>query len=197
MFKFLIKVLLSVSFSFYANASIIDDLSDEQFVQYENLQWAWASPVNVELFYDFGVIANTLYGPSFEIEIENEIFSFNHGWRYATNEELNFFVSNNLSELFRIENAAQGFTYIDAFSVWNSGINYAQATFWDYNIINGGGVASQQSILGETPYNPTWNTFYVRDVESDSAATSVPEPATLLIFSFALIALSFRSKFVK
>ena len=96
---------------------ILTDLTEDNYITHENLQWAWASPVNSEYFNN----QNRLYAPDLHA-----------GWRFATDEELNVLKFElTLADFTRPDG-----TYIHAVEYWNS--DYDNVSDWNNvnNFIN-------------------------------------------------------------
>jgi hypothetical protein len=184
MIKFSIKlaVFLAIFLSSVVHAGLITtDLTKDNYVTIGNLDWAWASSVNVK--YD-AALDNTLYDPD-----------FHDGWRYATIPELALFKFDSALSLsyFAYTDAVTGEqAYKHALNYWNSNIEKLTLTRQFFiptdieDFIEG---RVQSEILNTaTSYND--QTFYVRTAQ-------VPEPSTIMIFAIALIALSMRKRAIK
>lgn len=152
-----------------AHAGLItSDLTEDNYITVGNLDWAWASPVNVPL-----VLDNTLYAPTFHTD-----------WRYAVGNELLILQSLTLED-FEVRDVNGNLLYIkQAVEYWND-----ISTHIDVSDFNEKMRASAWTNDPQNEYN--YETFYVRDV------AQVPEPSTLLIFAIALIALSMKKRAIK
>jgi hypothetical protein len=184
MIKFSLKLagFLALFLSSVVHAGLItSDLTEDNYVTIGELDWAWASSVNVR--YD-AVLDNTLYDPDFHI-----------GWRYATVSELALFKSNSALALsyFAYKDVVTGDTaYKHALSYWNSNIDELTLTrqFFIPTDIEDFTEGRVQSAILDSPTHYNDQTFYVRSAQ-------VPEPSTIMIFAIALIALSMRKRAVK
>ncbi len=176
--KFITKFLVALSFFTVsvANAGLITtDLTEDNYINYKNLDWAWASPVNVQYVRDLrdSSILNQLYDPTIHT-----------GWRYASLAELYILKTElTLSDFTKQDKDGNSFT-VQAVEYWNS--NYVRFNTEDFN---------NDWVNSAWTLNPgiEWNyeTFYVRD------AAQVPEPSSIMIFAIALIALSMRKRTAK
>jgi len=173
MIKLISKILVVLSFitAGVANAGLITtDLTEKNYINYNGLDWAWASPVNVQINpFD----PNVLYAPT-----------FHEGWRFASEIELTILKTQLTIEDFTgIDANGDSFT-IQAIEYWNT--HYVRFNVEDFN---------KDWVNSNWTLNPSidWNyeTFYVRD------AAQVPEPSTIMIFAIALIALSLRKRAIK
>lgn len=171
---------------------ITSDLTEDNYIVIDDLQWAWASPINVEIWGN-----NTLYAP----ELHN-------GWGYATPAQLELLkaairadLADNVFELFTRSNS-NGTFFVHAFEYWNSFYSSVNETddvtaeivrsVWAENDPLAPDSASLAYMLMEQA-----DTFYVRvNAQQGGGSVDVPEPTTLLIFGFGLIALSLRNKFL-
>ncbi|WDD98179.1 PEP-CTERM sorting domain-containing protein [Thalassomonas actiniarum] len=180
MMKLIINFLLLISlFTLIpARAALItSDLSADAYIAYQGMDWAWASPDNIQFqgcsgpadaenylahVYDNAgdVCSNQLMAPE-----------FHENWRYATASELDMLLNDIGLSAFVASNGS----LIQAAAYWNTAY-----TTVDYRNFLSGYVASE---WGSTGYE----TFYVRDHE-----TLVPEPSTLLLFSLMICLLAFR-----
>lgn len=152
---------------------IYTEISPDDYITYKNLDWAWASSVNVQFFNN-----NELYLPT--------IYD---GWRFATDNELDIL----FNELTLADFERSKGVYISATKYWNSEIftistesfNTNQlASYWE--------LGSSLGFTAHFPQNWWYDTFYVRD------SVPVPEPNVLLLFAFAILSLiAFRVKMVK
>ncbi|GAA5137846.1 PEP-CTERM sorting domain-containing protein [Thalassotalea piscium] len=195
MIKFAHKFLFIASMFFLSSAQaglITSDLTEDNYVVIGELQWAWASPVNVEIWNN-----NTLYAPNIHT-----------GWSYASDEQLNLLKAairedmlDNVFELFTRTNANGSF-YVHAFEYWNSFYSYVDTTedveaeivrsVWAEN----DPLVSVNNSLAYMLMEQA-DTFYVRpNVQGGGGSVSVPEPTTIMIFGFCLIALAVRQKFI-
>ncbi|WDE10946.1 hypothetical protein [Thalassomonas haliotis] len=178
--KFLINFLLLISL-FTVNttrASLIEaDLSEDAYISYQGMDWAWASPNNLQFIgcagpentegyldkvydNDNDVCANQLMAPQ-----------YHENWRYATAAELDILINDiGLASFF----ASSG-SLIQAAAYWNTA--YRTVDIGDFI---SGYIASGWGASG-------YETFYVRDHE-----TVVSEPSSLLLFSLMICLLAFR-----
>lgn len=183
--KLLLKliVIFSLAFATHAQATLITSdvnyIAEDNYITYQNLDWAWASIVNVEFWGN-----NQLFAPETHA-----------GWRYATEAEMSLFKAN-LSLIDFTRTDAQGNVfYVQAVEYWNSEFTL----FTDPNFtanINAGQVAS---VWQKQRYDrgDFFDTFYVRDVlQLRASPASVPEPSTLAILALALISLSLRNALI-
>lgn len=170
MIKFYLKLasFIALFLSSIAHAGLITtDLTEDNYITVGNLDWAWASPVNVP-----SVMSNTLFVPTIHT-----------GWRYAVGDELLILQSLTLSQ-FEVRDANNNLLYIkQAVEYWND-----LATHIDVDDFNAGMRASTWTTDPANEYN--YETFYVRGVK-------VPEPSSIMIFGIALIALSMRKRTAK
>ena len=204
MFKFAIKVLLIISLLplFSTQATLITDtsqLTDDHYVTYEGIDFAWVSPVNVE----FWPGTNILYAPD-----------LHDGWDFATSEELALFRSNFSLSDFRFEISPGIYRYKHAVQFWNS-------FFTDVRICSDvDDSCEEQNVqnLIDGEIRSSWTTdsnieilpglfFTIDAIDMESAhfetiyirrnAQPVPEPATLLIFALGIFALALRVRITK
>ena len=175
MFKFTRKYYLLFILCLFntAQAGIITtDLTADDYVSYKGLDWAWASPVNVE---HWG--SNILKAPD-----------FHSGWRVATEDELTILRTELGLTAFTKENGQGEKTYIEAVQYWNTEFVtisldlVSPYTLSTYDFEND--FVSSDWLFYGVDY---FDTFYVRE-----SSISVPEPTTLLIFSIALIIVALR-----
>ncbi|WDE04492.1 hypothetical protein SG34_024665 [Thalassomonas viridans] len=180
MMKLIINFLLLISLFTVTpvRASLItSDLSEDAYISYQGMDWAWASPDNVQFqgcdgpadpenyltqVYDNAddVCSNQLMAPEFHDD-----------WRYATASELDVL----LNDIGLMAFVASNGSLIQATAYWNTGY-----TTVDYRNFLSGYVASSWGEIG-------YETFYVRDHE-----TVVPEPPALLLSSLMMCMLAFR-----
>lgn len=201
MFKFSVNIFLfiAISLSSFSQAGIItnltqveldnsnfvnaedkltDDLLNINFITFGNWDFVWASPVNIADYYS----DNTLYTPDVQ---KNWDFAENHS--DALNILMNVLTVDDFYD--DINNR-----YIQGTQFFNTDFHYVDND--DF------GNRASQFTAQDNPFRgfyEQYETFFVRAVANrpSQESASVPEPATLLIFSFALIALSLRSRFVK
>jgi len=142
MIKFtkLILVLVALLCASQARAGLIlSDLTEDNYIVHENLQWAWASPVNTEFFN-----GNVLYAPELHA-----------GWRFATDEELNVLKFElTLADFTRADGS-----YIHAVEYWNS--LFDNVSDWDNHLNFVNNQVSSSWVNGSNEY---FETFYVRDI---------------------------------
>ena len=203
MFKFTISVLFVLSL-FVSNAShasilfvdysgdytedkLTSDLLDINFINIGDWDYVWASPVNTEYWDSDG---DTIY--------DNQLLSadFQLNWQEAQDWQLQLLRDLGVEAFFNEETGE----YIEAVKYWNTGFTGLSSsisapddvTTADFST---GYISSAFDGIGFD----FADTFYVREAANrpDAVSTQVPEPATLLIFSFALIALSLRKRSVK
>ena len=173
------------------------------FVEWNGLDWAWASPVYLP-HADWP--DNQLLAPSTHLN-----------WRYATFDEMMEF------RVFAYNNNAAAldlFTQKDEFGddiVINGEVQYVQAvSYWntmfdDLQLLSGGENVSIQNLfdgfIASDPNNAStyqsmfgnvsfWETFYVRAVSDrppapiDNGGNPIPEPSIILLMAIALLTLS-------
>lgn len=179
---FQIVILVVVyTLSFFSSASLItNDLTEDSFYTYAELDWAWVSPVNIQFIGCSNLVLNPdLYLTSVYSDpnnsCDNQLLdpSFHAGWRFATDDELQILKNEiSLSNFIRAD-----FSFINATMYWNTSFTHV-----DYVDFMNGNFSSQWG-------NSTFETFYVRD------AKTVPEPTTLMIFALGLITLAVRKKY--
>jgi len=184
-FKF---ILLIISFCpFLASATLllpsddIDDASYQAYVVFDDRDWAWVSPVNVQ-FYD---CSEEIDSPESYLTTVldnsgcvNQLLApqYREGWRFATESELDtIFNVLTLTSFYDFDNDM----FIQATEYWNT-------SFINIDYLN----FQSNKISGNWGDNKEFETFYIRDHNSQP----VPEPSTLLIFSLGLIALTNRNK---
>jgi len=184
MIKYSLKLaaLLVLLLSSVAHAGLITDLTEDDYITIGELDWAWASTVNVGYHV---ATDNTLSGPGGDF-----------GWRNATILELNTFISNRSFALTLLQYDDNGVTaYKNALSYWNDEITVLdlEAPFFGTNSdIVDFNLGHINSVVGADPGQFDYLTFYVRNTPAQ-----VPEPSTIMIFAIALIALSMRKRTVK
>jgi hypothetical protein len=184
MIKFFFKLaaFLVLLLSSTAHAGLITDLTENDYITIDELDWAWASTVNVE---NHTATGNTLSGPGGDF-----------GWRYATIDELSLFKSDSTAlSLLQYEDANGVIAYKNALSYWNDIIlelKLGPVIFGINNDIDDFNDDFINSALTADPGQFDYLTFYVRNTPSQ-----VPEPTTIMIFAIALIALSLRKRAIK
>lgn len=203
MFKFAIRVLFAVSLlvsnaSFasilfvdysgdYTEDKLTSDLLDINFINIGDWDYVWASPVNTEYWDSDG---DNIY--------DNQLLSadFQLNWQEAQDWQLQLLRDLGVQAFFNEDTGE----YIEAVKYWNTGFTGLSSSIADPDAVTtsdfiAGLISSAFEGLGQGLGFA--DTFYVREAINRPDPASVPEPATLLIFSFALIALSLRSRFVK
>ena len=177
-------MLLTSSFS---HATLITDsnlITSDHYVSVGNLDFAWASPVNVEYWDDY----NKLYAPT-----------IHEGWDYATSEELQILFANVTLADFYISDSV----YRNAVKFCNSYFEYVVLRFTvggveyidESNLANftNKQVNSFWTIGDMDTFGSDFETFYVRrNYQGGGGSVNVPEPTTVMIFG--LIALALRKK---
>lgn len=179
MIKFISVFLLFVTvlISNVSHAGIISadiDLSDDAYTTVGGLDWTWASSINVETR-----DSNTFEDASFRADF---------GWRTLTPEEL-MILKNDLTIDAHFKNIDG--SIIQSLKYWNTDLTVLisdDIENFNDNFIKG---VIDNSISNQI-FQWHYETFYVRDTPSQ-----VPEPATIMIFAIALIALSMRKRLVK
>ncbi|GHE99201.1 PEP-CTERM sorting domain-containing protein [Thalassotalea profundi] len=182
-------LMLFVSSS--SHATLITDsslITSDHYVSVGSLDFAWASPVNVEYWDDY----NQLYAPT-----------IHEGWDYATSEELEILFENVTLADFYISDGV----YRNAAKFWNSyfedvvlrftvgGVEYVDISNLD-NFTNKQ-VKSFWTVGDMDTFGSDFETFYVRrNNQGGGGSVDVPEPTTVMIFGFGLIALALRKKFL-
>jgi len=166
-----------------AHAGLITDLTENDYITIGELDWAWASTVNVN---DHNATGNILSAPGGDF-----------GWDYATTSQLNVFKSDlpTALSLLKYEDANGVIAYKNALSYWNDTILELELGVLFFGINNDIDDFNDGFINSELTSDPgqfDYLTFYVRDTPAD-----VPEPSTILIFAIALIALSLRKRAIK
>ena len=203
MFKFTIRILFVVSLlvsnaSFasilfvdysgdYTEDKLTSDLLDINFINIGDWDYVWASPVNTEYWDSDG---DSIY--------DNQLLSadFQLNWQEAQDWQLQLLRDLGVEAFFNEDTGE----YIEAVKYWNTGFTGLSSSIADPDAVTtsdfvAGLISSAFEGLGQGL--DFADTFYVREAANRPDPASVPEPATLLIFSFALIALSLRSRFVK
>jgi hypothetical protein len=203
MIKFFLNSILVCSF-FFASISqatlITSDLTEDSYITYKGIDFAWASRINAEKFYVNSSSYNELLDPTIHV-----------GWDFATLAQLDMLTDLSGKELLKLFTRQDG-TYIDAFEYWNT--VYEEAT--DTNNILAREIKSHWS--WSSPKNEVYDdlssaekmqqfleiantqltdyeTFYVRvSVVQGGNTNPVPEPSTLMIFALGLIALASKKK---
>jgi len=175
---------------------ITTELSDDAYITYNGLDWAWAAPVSIQFNNCDDIVLNqenyltTLYTES-SPTCENQLLAaaFHPGWGFfdGTRQEL-LLAMPDLS-LFDDNNGG----YKNAFEYWNT--TYSFANFGGinaYNITVGRVVSdwTTDAWRANNDNNFYYNVLYVRGTQPQP----VPEPSTLLIFALGLIALASRKK---
>jgi len=187
MIKFSLKLAASLVLllSSVAHAGLMtSDLTENDYATIGNLDWAWASSVNMSGHN----LTNVLYNPT-----ENFSPDLNVTWRYALDSELKEFVEavikkpNLYLSYFTNTDVNGNTSYKQALSFWNTELVTLDTS--DIDNFKSGLINSELSI----DYLSEWHfeTFYVRDT------AQVPEPSTIMIFAIALIALSLRKRAIK
>ncbi len=185
MIKFSLKLagFLFLFLSSAAHAGLITDLTENDYITMGELDWAWASTVNVNVHNATGNI----------LSVPGDDF----GWRYATIGELSVFKSDlpTALALLKYEDVNGVIAYKNALSYWNDVILELELGVLFFGINNDIDDFNDGFINSELTLDPgefDYLTFYVRNTPSD-----VPEPSTILIFAIALIALSLRKRAIK
>lgn len=193
---------MSVVFSTLTQATLITDsskLTGDYYQTYGGIDFAWASPVNIETWNETPT-TNYLYAPD-----------LHEGWDYATDAELNIFKDHFQLSDFKIEIEPGKFRYKHAVEFWNSYFTDVRVcsddSSCDENNVNNlidGKIKSEWTTGVEIELAPGFTQF-IDAIDMDTAtyetiyvrrnAHPVPEPTTLLIFSLGLIALSLRARF--
>ncbi|GAA6204024.1 MULTISPECIES: PEP-CTERM sorting domain-containing protein [Thalassotalea] len=203
MFKFAISVLFALSLfvSNASNASILfvdysgdytedkltSDLLDINFINIGDWDYVWASPVNTEFWDSDGdhLYDNRLLTADFQLN-----------WQEAQDWQLQLLRDLGVEAFFNEETGE----YIEAVKYWNTGFTGLSSSIATPDAVTTSDFASGfiSSAFNGIGFDFA-DTFYVREASKrpDAISTQVPEPATLLIFSFALIALSLRARFIK
>jgi len=187
--------------SFLANAGLIEGVNyikvnhgTEANPNY--IDWAWASFVSVEKYYDviYDLDGNIKVDGNGEdvIELVNTLKAPDtiFGWDNASEGELNYFIAN-----VSIDRFINGASFISAISFWNSNKDEViNSTDFEDGSVTGTWVEDSEYraevnllLNNDTSY---YDTFYVRR----HVQTSVPEPSTLLIFALGLIALASKKR---
>ncbi|MFB0980307.1 MAG: PEP-CTERM sorting domain-containing protein [Alteromonadaceae bacterium] len=184
-YSFKLATILFLFLSTVAHAGLITDLTENNYITIDELDWAWASTVNVEFHTKSG---NTLSGPG-----------DNFGWRYATTSELDAFkfAHEAAKELLTLRDDDEEITgYKHALSFWNDKIDELELVtpffFTMTNDIDDFNNGLINSTVGVNEAEFDYLTFYVRNTPAQ-----VPEPSTLMIFAIALIALSMKKRAIK
>ena len=164
-FKLLIPALMLFTSSAFANI-IVTDLTDNDYITYQGIDWTWASPLNVSLLY-----TNELKAPE-----------FHSGWRYASQDELDILRFELTLADFTRTNASGASYYVESVQYWNTALTDIDPENFVSNKIN-------SALTSNMPAEWNFETFYVRDTVSTQPVT-VPEPTTLLIFSVGLLGFS-------
>lgn len=170
--KFFMKISLCLTLilgaihSVYATP-IYTEVSSDDYITYNNLDWAWASPVNTQHWNGFGG-ANELFKPEGDYDYG--------GWRFASPEEIDLLITDIDISLF-----TRGNEYINAAKYWNTIFTDItnQSNFED------GFISS--SFVANTDDRKFYDTFYVRDVE-------VPEPSMFILMIIIALGLWHKSR---
>lgn len=172
MIKFISKVFLFifVVFSMFSQAGLIEtDLTTKNYITYKNIDWAWASPVSIEIFGSNNIL---------------KAADTHEGWREIDADEL-LILKNELTIADFTAKDEFGVEYIiQAVEYWNTYFTHVDQANFEAGKISLNLVTDPGSSLR------FYETFYVRDVK-------VPEPSSIMIFSIALIALSMRKRIAK
>lgn len=171
-----IMVAFVLLISGQTSATLITDssqLTDNFYVTYQDIDFAWASPINIEYW---GV--NQLHAPDLHV-----------GWDYASPEELQIFKDSfDIMHFTRTDG-----TYKHAAEFWNTSFTEVQVcsasdnNCYDHNIENLKMLAIRSSWSQPGEFEQFFETIYVR-------RNSIPEPSTIAIFGLALIAFAIRTK---
>jgi hypothetical protein len=154
----------------FSNAEdhLTDDLLDVNYINYKGYDWAWVSPVNVEIFG-----GNTLYAPELQ-----------KNWLFADESLLNILKT----ELTLADFTADNGDIIQSAQFFNS-------TFEHVDDDNFGPDALRSELTDPNHFMVSlyegFETFYVRKTNDP---TLIPEPSILMIFAFGLITLASRKK---
>lgn len=199
--KFVLAFIFIISLvsSNMVNATLITDsslLTSDHYVTYEGdgviIDFAWASPVNVEYWGDPDLdTTNRLYAPE-----------LHEGWGYASDSDIDILLDNFTIDDFSNDDGS----YIQAVSFWNSvfddivlrmNIGGVEVVF-DGNLLDytPGKVSSEwasSGVDGSQVLGSGNETFYVRTTLTNNPAP-IPEPSTLMIFALALITLAGKKR---
>jgi len=171
-------------------------LTSDHYVTYEGdsviIDFAWASPVNVEYWGDPDLdTTNRLYAPE-----------LHEGWGYASDSDIDILFAN-----FTIDDFSNGDgTYIQAVSFWNSvfddivlrinvgGVDVVfDGNLLDYVPAKVSGEWASSGVDGSQIIGSANETFYVRTTITNNPAP-IPEPSTLMVFALAIIALASKKR---
>lgn len=184
-----ISVFLLLSNLHFAHASVIEIPADAYFSDVSvseggsGLDWAWASPVNVEFWTGYigsSKVGNQLCRPS-EIYVSELGMCIDNddGWRFASPSEITYLKDElNISNFYNDDLDE----YIQATQYWNTALVHI-----DIDNFKSDDVSSEWEIdnnINDMFYPTGWNdeTFYVRD---QTTGEPVPEPS---VFALLLIA---------
>jgi len=199
----LLKLVFVSSFLFSSaslQASIITaPLSQDAYVTYNGLDWAWAAPVSVQFRNCSASVDNpsdylsTLYD-NIDPSCENQLFSadVHEGWGFFTGTQQELVAA--MPDLSSFDDGNGGF--IDAFDYWNT----------TYSFDNTGGINPyyvQQGFVVSDWTTDAWrlsnlgyyNVLYVREATGNTPQP-IPEPSTLMIFTLGLIALASKKRII-
>ncbi|TMM47827.1 PEP-CTERM sorting domain-containing protein [Colwellia ponticola] len=157
-----------------AEDHLTNDLRGVNYITYKGYDWAWVSPVNAE---SFGM--NTLYGPQVQ-----------KNWTFADDTLLNILKTELTLADFTNTNG----DFIQSTQFFNSFYSHVDANDFVSDF-----VSSEFTEPGSFMSNlfSGQETFYVRELATNPGVKPIPEPATLLIFVLAIIALASNKKVVK
>ena len=184
----LMFILLSVSKSY---ATLIEN---EHFIVYEDLEFTWASTVNMQYFY------------------ENELYAPNNGWRFFNDNDWDVFLRNfQWTDFVKADGG-----YVHSNHIWNSYVDYqdveicyAAGVLDSYEIcinpnlesIQFGNIKSEWTpvdingdfLPGTDTY--TYETFYVRDVQvQQSRSFAVSEPYFITLLAMIVLVFVYRKQ---
>ena len=183
---FVCGALLSVK----AHATLITDsdlITDEHYITVNDIDFAWVSPVNVEIW-SFGDYQNILHAPK-----------LHDGWDYATDAEIQMLLDNAPLSAFLKDDG----TYRNAVQFWNTLFddvvyyNFADTPIEDSSNLENylsGKVKSEWTVGDMFADTASYETFYVR--RNIDSANPIPEPTSILIFALGILLLSVRNKFL-
>jgi len=181
MIKLLLKIYI-ISLLFVVSSAqatlITGSLTEDNYISYKGIDFAWVSPVSYQFYYQ-----NELFAP--------DALRVADGWRYATDEELTIIMQELTLDDFTAYDQFNVKYYIQAVEYWNT-----ELTNIDIDDFELGKINSNWEISGTLKWD--FETFYVRSSNvGNNGSTPVPEPSTLMIFALGLIALACKKRLFK
>jgi len=217
MLKLVKSLLVIITFvsSFASFAGLItpntSSLAQNSYVTYGGYDWTWASTFNVQFYFcdpksddntiNYDDYLSTVYsGNACANTFSNQLMSvgYHQGWSFfedllpnsgtTLSVYLESFLTANKTSVLDLFTDTNG-NKIQSFGYWNTSINTTSA--FNAAFVSDWRTKTRAAVSPFTDPSAFANTIYVRKTQTSNP---VPEPATILIFAIALLALSVRSR---